>query len=121
MFQRIHEHALLRFSGHDSGTSRAALEETVAIQKGDVSIVQLRVMAAKAAFRQDRRHARVEEHLIAVRLGNCSAGEQAQTERGAIHLALPPMPNWSPARTTFPLATTNSSCFSLCTGWPISS
>ena len=51
------------------------------------------IVAPEAALRKDRRDSRIEEALVFWGLREDSKSAQAEAQRGAVHFALPPMPN----------------------------
>jgi len=58
---RMHQDAFIGFAGYDRRSTAASFEQAVAVLERDAAIFELVIVAAQAAFLQNRRDAVVEE------------------------------------------------------------
>jgi hypothetical protein len=90
--QGNHEQTAFRMSRHDRRTMRAPMQQALAIEKRDVAVVQLIVMAGQTALFENRRHAFVEKTRIAIGPEYRERGQQQRGGKSA-HYCFMPMPN----------------------------
>src|SRR5258708_7814646 len=121
MPQRGDQDTLEGLSRNNRRAPGASPEQVFPVEERDTGVLELLVVTAQTALGEDRRHALVEESLIGSIRAEDGNSKPDEAVRNSTHYCFMPTPNWFPARTTFPLAITISSIFSLCTCRPVSS
>ena len=86
---RLYQDAAVRFSWHDRRSAATPFEQTVAIHEGDAAVFQFFVVAAHAAFAQNRLHALIEKQ----RSRTLACRQRREREQLKRDYRLAPLPN----------------------------